>query len=355
MRRPFSALIAMAALAGALLVPAGASAAPSPAATNILYVGVGECWADVDDAVVGTTVTFLLRRPNGTLKAKASDVVGDQTSAGVCFSTRIAGGDTLVLRSGGKTLRTLAIHRLSIAPNRTTDQVGGTGKAGDELTIGRGDCTVEGRACTDSDTKTITVGPQGTWSWGLSGIQDITGGDRFNLDWVSPKGDHASIDLRAPNLAAFVGRAGVTGFAKPGSSVTVKLFRSSVRIAKGTATATIGSTYAITLRDGAGKAVKVAEGDVVKSSIAADAILPATVTIGIVDDGIEGRCLPDVDARLTLASDGGEAYSYTHTDAEGDYAFTALDLATRGGAVATVLCTSDAGDSIGRRLTIPVS
>jgi hypothetical protein len=342
----------IASLAAALLLPASVSAVPSPAATPTLDVGYGECWADVENLAPKAKVTGILRNKQGSLKGQDTDRATVNGDADLCFPRPIVGGDTITLRVGGTVIRRFTIPTLGVRPDRDTDVVTLRGTPGSTFNVERADCTVAGLACAAWETREFTMPPSGTDAWDLDGIQDITGGDRFYLEWVSPKGDVVSIYTAAPHLQVFIGRSRAFGNANPGTAVTVRLRRGGTLVGQGSATADAGYDYATTLRKN-GSPVTVRQGDIVRGSFASDAVLPATLTMEIDGDGIVGACLPEVDVRLALRSGDGESYEYAASDEVGAYAFTGLGLDARVGQTAIVLCTSDAGDTVGRSLVIP--
>lgn len=343
-------------LAAALLpalLPAGASAAPAAAPIPTLSSSIGACWVDVSAAPPSTEVTLTLRSAAGTLKGKqtvSTDVAGE---GDVCFAKDVVGGDTVVLKKGSTTLRTLTVPRLSIRPDRDTDRITGTGPANGSVHVGYADCGVPGYSCSLVGSDTRTVDGKGRWSWNLAGTMDITGTDRFDLVWTNTKGDEVSIYIFAPRIEATVGSSTVVGDAWPGTAVTVKLVRGGSVIAKGTVKADAASEYSARLRRPNGVLVKVAQGDTIKADVASDAAVKATITEAIVGDGIEGTCFPTTRIRLTLKDGGSEQYEYTLTDGAGAYSFPDLGLDARVGQVALVMCTDSSGDTIIRKLTIP--
>lgn len=344
--------VVIATLAAALLLPASASAAPSPAAAPILDVSYGDCEADVEQLAPNTKITATLRSKSGALKGRDSDTADGGGDADLCFPAAILGGDTITVRQGDTVLRRLTIPTLGIRPDRDTDVVTVRGKPGITINVVREDCGVAGSGCPDYQTLELTVPPSGTYEWDLEGIQDITGGDRFWVEWTSPKGDWVGIYTNAPNLLVFMGRSRVTGAANPGTAVTVRIRREGVLIGQGSATADTKYDYAATLRKN-GTPVPVLQGDVVRGDFASDAVLTANLTIGISGDDITGECAKDQDVRLTLKAPGTESYWYGTTNEFGVYRFSNVSLDERVGQTAIVLCTTQAGDTLGARLVVP--
>ncbi|MFN8622198.1 MAG: hypothetical protein U0869_15815 [Chloroflexota bacterium] len=359
MRRPRLSRL-MPVLAAALLLPGllpGVASAARPAVTSptpTISFLIGSCWVSIDGGPATTEITGILRKADGTLKGTLKDTSDASGSAELCFKRLVLGGDTLTLKAGGKTIRTLAIHRFALLPNRNTDVLTVKGKPNDKLAIERSECTVDGKACTGIEDKQITIGPKGTFTWNLKGTQDITGGDKFILEWTNPLGDSVGIRVHAPSFTATIGLPTVTGWAAPGTPVTVTVRRAGVIVASGAATARPDSTWTAKLRKN-GAEVLVQEGDVLKASVASTATLHADLTAGFAGDGISGVCFPDVDLAADLTDPLGSStwYYYAHSDGNGNYLLSSLDLLTRAGWTATVRCTDDAGDTIARQLLIP--
>ena len=233
----------------------------------------------------GPTVNVVWRNSNGTLKAQASTASSNGTWS-FCSSDQsiwLAPLDKLNVSDGSST-RSYVVPNLSMAVDRVSELVTGTGPAGRTLRL----CPY--RPFNDFvRCHSVRIAQDGTWEYRDG--DGITGAT-IDIRWVSPNGDELYMSAQSQELNVTLGKSttsGTTGI--PRGMAHLELNNGSK------ATADVISDrygqFSAQFVDDHGHPVNVIAGDHVTASIASDAdwIVPTiSATPDRVNDTVTGVC-----------------------------------------------------------------
>jgi hypothetical protein len=246
-----------------------------------------------------------VRDADGVLKGETEVVTSTLGRWGApCFlaeGQRFMLGDRIAARQDATLLRSYTVPTFTLRTARVSDRVFGTAPPGTRVVVKVRLCRPQPANCFLQLTRQRPVEQDGTWTTDLTNGQpdsyDAIGVDLVVATLLGVSGDTVDRMLSFPYLEVAAGNAVVTGVASAGRVARFTL-RGPKGVVRATATAIpvqpFGSFTATFRRDG--ERVKVAIGDTVSASIAADATIRVRATTIGVDDphegDVTGRCIP---------------------------------------------------------------
>jgi hypothetical protein len=253
----------LSALIVAALVPAAASAAPSPLRFNVL-MGEG-CISGVASAD-SPGINLMWTGQDGSYKLDAAFLPNPDGTFSTCsfLPVTVEAGDRIYADDGVST-HELIVPQLTLFQNRVNDVYKGRGPAGQYIKL------ISAIGWEFASTFKVRVNSQGQWSFRPG--WDVRGRQSLRLSWKSGAGDVVAIRNVSPYLDLTIGLAKVSGSGRAGSAVTVVNKNGSTLDVRGTAMANaspLDGTFSGQLRKGNNK-VKVQVGNIITSTIASDA------------------------------------------------------------------------------------
>jgi hypothetical protein len=278
-RRAF--LVTAVALVALATVPGSASAATSPLPMEIQMYD--SCIAG--NATDNSTLSFVWRTAGGALKASGSTLTDPSFGWEYCATDPgvwVEPGDRISL-DDGTNARNYVVPNLTMAINRVTDKVTGTGPVGRSLRV----CP-HGRFADFERCHGVRAAQDGTWSYKDSGDLD---GFQVDVRWISPNDDSLQISAYAPFVAPMLGTpkfSGSTGVPRGIAHAELNSGAKAAGFAVGDQYGNFSGTF---LHEG--NPVNVAVGDVVSSDVASNAQFVMPNVEGSADrhnETVSGRC-----------------------------------------------------------------
>ncbi len=296
-------------------------------------------------AASGNAVSIVWRDKNGALKAQgASELCSPDPAVWVEPGDRIAATD-------GSATRNYVVPDLTMAVDRVSDTVSGTGPAGRTLNL----CPWW-RFSDYVRCHAVRIGQDGVWSWESNGGID---GALVDVSWRSPNGDRLTMSAHAPTLAVTLGKPSFEGYSGvPRGVVNVAI--NSGSSATGHVISDQYGAFKGKLVDSHGSGVRTTIGDQVSGSIASDASWVTSAVEGSADKSTElvsGRCVPGGDTwtpyvGASISHSGRfRAFAPGYTEEDGRFTIDFKDkppfggyLNIRSGDHITIACRQSTGD-----------
>ncbi len=329
MTAPFHSLLRRAAslaaivLAGVLLLPGAATAAPPPITFSLSLGVITDCING--QATGGSTIDVVWRDSTGALVGQGSAPVTEWGSWSACDLDdelhAVQQGDRIKATVGGYT-RNYVVPNLSANVDRVNDIYTGTGPAGRTIKI----WYPAGLMADYAEGRSIRVGQDGHWSYDPHPYQELILGVEVN--WKSPNGDSLWLYASPPELQLTIGSARVEGVADPFETVAIAIVNSPT--ASGSGLADDWGAFDSRLRKQNGTPRQVLAGDhLVAPDVAPDAdwIVPdSNATANVLTDQVTGWCedtgllsdLAIVSLRRTNHTVGS---AWIDLDADGQFSF----------------------------------
>jgi hypothetical protein len=286
------------------------------------WVFVGDPCVSIAGAAPNSAVKFVIRDASGARLVRENLTADSNGNALYCAGFRVAAGHTLKAESSTDE-HSLTVPELSIALNRVTDRLKGTGPEDATLKIRcvRPDPFRHFEPCIW--TRRVTTGRDGTWATSVP--FDFIGGAEFSVQWRSGD-DRVGAWGTAPFISVTLDRSSFHGATRPGEVRLIELEGKA-------STAVLGDpfdgTFSDHFRDGSDEQVNVAPGDSLSADIAPDAswIVPdIDATASASTDVVSGRCYDTGASRqlvnVLLYRYGNEqGWALVHTEPDGSFSF----------------------------------
>ena len=263
-----------------------------------------------------------------------------------CFDAGLRAGDILDA-SGGAKHRTFTIPAITVAMDRVTDVVKGTGPHQSKLKVSVKACSVQMFICKPKVSRTRPTSATGAWSTDFTGAYDVLGEDEVDVVFTSSKGDHVRRISNVPFMSFFVDTSLVRGQVNAGQATTFTLKAGGNVIATSHTTGAGGGDVEGTFKHN-GVPVLLDRGDKITGTFASDAkiTVPAQFDVSgdAVADTISGHCLPNRPVNLNFFGDTGVAIGTANSSGF----FTVVAPGLNNGDV-DVYCRTPAGDQLSIR------
>lgn len=345
---------------GALAAVVIAALAPGSAAAGSALsfsTNLGDPCIYIDGAAPNADVKIVIRDAAGNRLVRENLTADSNGSTHYCAGFGIAAGQKLRAVTDTDE-HALVVPELSIALNRVTDRLKGTGPAGATLKI----------RCSSADpfrhfepcvwTRRVTVPGDGTWATSVP--FDFIGGAEFFVTWRRGD-DRVAAWGTAPFISVALDRSSFHGAAR---SAEVKVIELEGKASTAVLTDPFDGTFSNRFRDDSDEPVNVAAGDSLNTDIAPDAswIVPEVdATVSANSDEVSGRCYDTGASRdlvqVLLHRSGKErGWALLDTAADGTFSFDFLtddtpfwtNVDVQSGDRLTVRCMQAEGDWVQR-------
>lgn len=250
----------------AALVPGAGPAVAGSAQVSLLH-RIGSKCVTLNTASTGAPLKLTLQRDAIGIGVRDNVPLVDDTE--VCFSKTLKAGDMIVVRQGSVAIHTTPIPSLKLTMNAATDIISGEVPTGGLVPLGGVELEDRiGGVLVYSTMWSPVLDPVGSGRLGfsadLTGDLDVRGGDTVSLGWypgpIGPTTDMFIKSTAAPSAVIGVNRSSLSGYARPGSQVTIRVLKG--RTLKGvikTRASSVNGSWKGTLRLN-GKVVRVQPG-----------------------------------------------------------------------------------------------
>ena len=277
-------------------------------------------------------------------------------------------GDRIRVRmvTGSGASRTFTVPLLTVALDRVTDRISGQAPAGSHLDFYVGHLAAASSQIVSSCTTSATSKANGSYSRHVQGHSDgpgcpvgftLTGADRIQVAWTDGLGDSVDRAARAQFVSVTLGASTISGAVAAGQKVTVEL-----RDAQGALLATshgngdVNGSFALRLRDGAGRLRAVEAGHHVSGNWAGNvdlAVPDMHFEVLEVYGWLYGWCMPGAPYLMSAELFAfGDSLQGT-TDTSGETQLLHSVSYVKSGADATLNCQYDGGDRVAFSQSLP--
>ena len=298
----------MAIIGAALTSPVALAGDPGDVAFDLRMGGCGIKGRSAPSASFRVKV----KSPAGALvlDAQVTSSAAGTWNAG-CIEGILRGGERIIVRDEGVTLREWVVPRLTARVDRVTDTGSGVAPTDGDSFVSLyvySECYPLQVKCYETTQVQLAMDPV-TGVWTTSTYGDTRGGDTFRMVWGSDFDDTLVREQTVPYLEVRAGTSGVMGAGVPGKALTAKV-RSPANVVRGTATATpaypFGGWSSVFRKNGA--KVKIHVGDTVTSTIASDASLlvrAIAVQVDTAAEQVSGTCYPKARFGVRVSDEDG--------------------------------------------------